>query len=248
VLAFGSARNFRTPFPAIFKTGTANQFQNIVALGATPRYTAGVWMGNFTGETIMGRTGSSVPAAIVRDTLVYLHGNRAFNAAGSRAGAGLSFPEPVNWQLSRVCSLSGMTPTAACPSVINEYIKTETWHEPCTWHYINNNRSEVIYPAEYQAWFNATLRQGMLDHSSRPLEISSPREGFVYLSSPGIGRDEIPVEVTGGSNDLLRVTFNNRTFTVSRPFVFYLERIPGQHTLRLQNSDEELEIRFRVEG
>ncbi|MDR3139688.1 MAG: transglycosylase domain-containing protein, partial [Treponema sp.] len=51
VLAFGSGRNFSTPFPAIFKTGTANQYQNILALGATPRYTAAVWMGNFTGET-----------------------------------------------------------------------------------------------------------------------------------------------------------------------------------------------------
>ena len=70
----------------------------------------------------------------------------------------------------------------------------------------------------------------------------------MYLSSPGIGKDEIPVEVTGGGADELRVTFNASTFTVTRPFVFYLERMPGLHTLRVQNGDEAEEITFRVEG
>jgi membrane carboxypeptidase/penicillin-binding protein PbpC len=53
----------------MFKTGTANQFQDIWALGATPDYAAGVWMGNFSGETVIGRTGSSIPASIVREVL-----------------------------------------------------------------------------------------------------------------------------------------------------------------------------------
>ena len=245
VLAFGSARNFRTSFPAIFKTGTANQFQSIVALGATPGFTAGVWMGNFTGETVIGRTGSSIPAAIVRDTLTRLAGSGTASANLRAVNPG--FPEPENWQLSRVCSLSGMTPIDACPSVISEYIKLNEVHSPCTWHFINNGRSEVLYPAEYQAWFNSTARQGTLDYSSRPLEIISPRNGFVYLSSPGIGRDAIPVEVIGGNASILHVTFNNRRFTVSRPFEFYLERSPGLHTLRVQNNGEEEEIIFRVE-
>jgi penicillin-binding protein 1C len=251
VLAFGSARNFRTSFPAIFKTGTANQYQSIVALGSSSGYTAGVWMGNFTGETVMGKTGSSIPAAIVRDTLVYLHGSSGGAGYGfastALTGGSPGFPLPENWRLSRVCALSGMAPNGACPSVISEFIRLDEEHAPCTWHRTTGGRSETVYPAEYQAWFNSAARQGTLDYSSRPLEIVSPREGFVYLSSPGIGKDEIPVEVTGGGTDELRVTFNNRTFTVSRPFVFYLERVPGTHTLYVQNGDEESEITFRVE-
>ena len=39
---FGYATVFQTPFPSIFKTGTANQYQNITALAATPLYTVGV--------------------------------------------------------------------------------------------------------------------------------------------------------------------------------------------------------------
>jgi penicillin-binding protein 1C len=239
-LAFGAGSNFKTPFPAIFKTGTANQYQSIVALGATPRYSAGVWMGNFTGETVIGRTGSSIPAAIVRDTLIVLQGP---SAAANSPG----FKEPENWRLQRVCSLSGMTPADACLSVISEYIRQGEESEPCDWHHRVNGRSEVIYPAEYQAWFTAAERQGSLDYGSRQMELLSPRDGFVYLSSPGIGRDEIPVEVIGGSEDVLRVTFDGRTFNVNRPFVFYLERTTGLHTLRIQNGIEEETVTFTVE-
>jgi penicillin-binding protein 1C len=111
----------------------------------------------------------------------------------------------------------------------------------------------VIYPAEYQAWFTSAARQGSLDYGSRPLEILNPRDGFEYLNSPGIGRDEIPVEVIGGSEDQLRVTvkgssFNERTFTVSRPFVFYLDRAPGSHTLHIQCGDEEETVSFTVDA
>ena len=243
-LTFGSSRNFRTQFPAIFKTGTANQYQSIVALGATPKYTVGVWMGNFTGETVIGKTGSSIPAVITRDTLSFLQNADADYFRGSRV---LNFPAPENWQMRRICALSGMAPQDACFSVIYEYVRYDEEQKPCTWHQMINGRSEVIYPAEYQAWFNSTVRQGLIDYASRPLEIINPREGFVYLTSPGIGRDEIPVEVIGGAGDELHVTFDNRTFIVKRPFVFFLERMPGFHTLRVANGDEEESITFTVE-
>ena len=42
-LGFGDARVFAPYYPAIFKTGTSNQFQNIVALGATSNFTVGVF-------------------------------------------------------------------------------------------------------------------------------------------------------------------------------------------------------------
>ena len=258
VLAFGSGRNFRTSFPAAFKTGTANQFQSIVALGASPNYTVGVWMGNFTGETVIGRTGSSIPAAIVRDTLTFLHGSSF--ASGSRTDT--EFRSPEGWRPEAICAISGMMPGEACLSVISEYIQVKNishennsrehkqgndWSTVCTWHRLVNGRSEVTYPAEYQNWFNTAARLGSLDYSSRPLEILNPRDGFIYLSSPGIGRSEIPVEVIGGSEDTLQIVHNNRFFNVERPFVFFLDRMPGFNTLSVQNGNEEETITFMVE-
>jgi penicillin-binding protein 1C len=229
-LAFGSARNFRAPFPAIFKTGTANQYQSIAALGATPRFSAAVWMGNFTGETVIGKTGSSLPAAIVRDTLVFLQGS-----------GGPDFPVPEHFSLRRICALSGMAPTPSCPSVVEEYA-AEDGH-PCDWH----RGSAVAYPAEYQAWFAASSRQGEVSHHSRPLEILQPREGFVFFRSPGIGADEIPVEAIGGAEDELEAVYDGETFKVPRPFVFYLPASPGPHTLRTRNGGETREVHFSLE-
>ena len=229
-LAFGSSRNFRSPFPAIFKTGTANQYQSIVALGATPRFSAAVWMGNFTGETVIGKTGSSLPAAIVRDALGFLQGS-----------GGPDFPEPEHFSLRRVCALSGMAATGLCPSAVDEYASEDG--PPCDWH----RGSGVAYPAEYQAWFAAASRQGEVDYHSRPLEILQPREGFVFFKSPGIGRDEIPVEAIGGAEDELEVRYDGGAFKVGRPFVFYLPAQPGPHDLWVRNGGEEAEVRFSVE-
>jgi penicillin-binding protein 1C len=239
VLAFGRSRNFQTSFPAIFKTGTANQYQSIVALGATRKYSVGVWMGNFSGETVVGRTGSSIPAAIVRDALAFLEKQ---NTAIDR-----DFPPPVNWKLKQVCAVSGMPPSAACLSVVNEYALNGDDDGSCTWHQIVNNRSETIFPAEYQAWFASAQRQGSVDNASTPLEITSPRNGFVYLSGPGLGTDDIPVEVIGGSENVLRVTHNGKVFYAQRPFVFFLPRESGINTMLVQNADEEEQVFFTVE-
>jgi len=247
VLAFGSGRNFRTSFPAIFKTGTANQYQSIAALGATTHYTVGVWMGNFTGETIHDKTGSSLPAMIARDTLNALHNVNADYSQGSLMNIPLDFPVPENFYTRRICAVSGMNPVEACLSVINEYISPDENRADCTWHVTVNGRSETIYPAEYQTWFNSYVRQGSLDYASRPLEIINPRGGFVYLSSQGIGVDEIPVEVIGGENNELHVTHNGNMFSVSRPFVFFLPRIQGLNTLKVQNGGETEEISFSIE-
>jgi penicillin-binding protein 1C len=234
VLAFGAGRNFITPFPVMFKTGTANQYQNITALGATPRYSAAVWMGNFTGETVIGRTGSSIPAAIVRDALLFLQGS-----------SGPAFPEPENFVLEPVCTLSGMKPSADCPSVIGEYVPGDSEPEPCTWH----RASTVVYPAEYQRWFFSLPRQGELDYAAAPLEIITPRDQFVFLSGPGLasGNDSIPVEVTGGSGGELLAEYDGAAFTVVRPFVFYLPHDSGDHVLTVRNGGETATVRFTVE-
>ena len=238
-LAFGRGGNFQTVYPAIFKTGTANQYQSIAALGATKKYTVGVWMGNFTGETVVGRTGSSIPAAIVRDTLDFLE--------RQRGAVQRDFPQPDNWELKRVCAVSGMTPTDACLSVISEYVHIDDNPEYCTWHQIINGRSETIFPAEYEAWFNYSYRQGYIDYSSRPLEIITPRGGFVYLAGSGIGINEIPAEVIGGSGNELHITHNDVHFSISRPFVFYLPYVTGINTLLVKCGEEEEEIVFTVE-
>jgi penicillin-binding protein 1C len=230
-LTFGSARSFAAEFPVMFKTGTANQFQNIVALGATPRWTVAVWMGNFTGETVIGRTGSSLPAACARDTLVFLQG-----------GAAPAFQPPEHWTEQAVCALSGMAPGPWCPNTAAEYVLAGSGQrEVCTWH--RQGALSVVYPAEYQSWFFTQERRGSLAYSDSPLEITSPRDGFVFLGASG----EIPVEGTGGAEDTHRVEYDGDSFILEgRPFLFYLPQKPGEHVLTVHSGDETAAARFRV--
>ena len=245
-LAFGQAANFTTPFPSMWKTGTANQYQSITALGATPYFTAGVWMGNFSGETVRGKTGSSTPAAVARELLIFLQGRTAE-----------PFRTPERWERRPVCALSGMRPSAFCVSVTREWTLKATLEaspktaagagavqpaEPvCSWHQADGN---VSYPAEYQAWFLQTGRNGVLDYSAGPLTLLSPRDGAVYYME-----QNVPVEVSGGTSDTLTVDYDGVISIITeRPFIFFLDAEPGEHRLTVRCGDEEQETRFRVSG
>jgi penicillin-binding protein 1C len=83
---FGVSSRLSTPFAAMFKTGTANQFSDIWAVGAIPELTAGVWMGNHQGRTVAGQTGSSLPASILVDFFL------RYAVAGERFDAKLHSP------------------------------------------------------------------------------------------------------------------------------------------------------------
>ncbi|GHV20301.1 penicillin-binding protein 1C [Spirochaetia bacterium] len=239
VIAFRSSSTFNTGFPVIFKTGTANQYQSIAALGASPEYSVGVWMGNFNGETVIGKTGSSVPALIARDTLKYLH-------KGKDAHSGTqNFSEPESYTRAKVCALSGMRPAENCPSVLYEYIPAdEKGIQYCTWH----KNSVINYPAEYQGWFIASKREGTIDNSNTPLSVITPRDGFIFFANPQtLGDDTIPVEVIGGSEDQLNVFYDDKQFTYYRPFKFFLPLEKGVHSLTVTNNDEGETLSFTVE-
>jgi penicillin-binding protein 1C len=241
LLAFGRAINFETPFPAMFKTGTANQFQSIVALGATTRFTAAVWMGNFTGETVIGRTGSSIPASAVRALLMRLHspGRQAGGGSAASGPPAGNFSEPSGWEKLTVCALSGMQPSGECPSVIEEYFPVGESPRPCSWH-----NGGLTYPPEYQSWFLSQHREGEIDYGSAALEIITPKDNYVFLPSRSGENSSIPVEVIGGADNELLVEHNGKRFTVQRPFVFFLPYTPGHNTLTVINGDERDTVQF----
>ena len=116
---FGFSSTLKAPFPSMFKTGTANQFQSLIALASSSGFTVGVWMGNFAGDTVIGKTGSSVPAAIARALLVRLHSQPLADGTLTPAHA---FAEPEHWRRESVCVLSGMPAGSACPNTVEEYL------------------------------------------------------------------------------------------------------------------------------
>jgi penicillin-binding protein 1C len=117
---FGTHTYFKTPFPAMFKSGTSSEFTNLWCLGATPQYTVGVWAGNFDGRTVINKTGSIVPTQIVTDVLTELADKHPV-APGAR-----EFARPANAVAARVCTISGEKATAACTSTRVEYFRNQS--------------------------------------------------------------------------------------------------------------------------
>ncbi|MBQ6781830.1 MAG: penicillin-binding protein 1C [Treponema sp.] len=238
-MGFGFAPVFRTPFPSMFKTGTANQFQNITAFGATPQYTVGVWMGNFSGETVVGKTGSSVPAKIARELLVYLQGKN-----------GSPFAKPAQFKKERICALSGLRATEHCPDTVSEYVAAGVPLEDCTWHRNNvGAQGTTSYPAEYAAWFRIKNRSGAVDEKGSPLRITSPRSGslFYYDASVPASQQKLAVEATGGSDEKADFLLDGKMIAqVTRPFVAYVPIIQGNHTVTVRCGNAQTEIAFSV--
>jgi penicillin-binding protein 1C len=186
-VGFGPAPALATEFESMFKTGTANQFQHIWALGATKRFTVGVWMGNFSGETVVGRTGSSIPARIAADLLGALEESADRPAGQANLLPGLA-------EQIRICALSGMAATAACPGATPEWIPRDRVPGPCTWH----GAGPVRYPPEYQAWLSGQSRPGIAEQRG-PGFIRIPVPGSVYYLDPSLPEEAQALRVeTGG--------------------------------------------------
>lgn len=239
-LGFGYASVFETPFSAIFKTGTANQYQNITALASTPLYTVGVWMGNFTGETIIGKTGSSLPASIAKEVLCFLQGMED-----------IPFSKPEQYQLERICSLSGMKAGPDCPNTRLEYLPSGSSSATCSWH----TSEGVFYPEEYQAWLSIKNRTGTVTYTGNPLTIETPRDGSVFFhDDSALGRNQgISVSVTGGTNSTLSYVLKESSSdkvissgTISRPFNFMLPVEKGKYMLSVRTDTEDESIQFTV--
>jgi penicillin-binding protein 1C len=186
---FGPAPALATEFTSLFKTGTANQFQHIWALGATGRFTVGVWMGNFSGQTVVGRTGSSIPARLAADLLAALE-DSAPEAAAKSAAQGAA-RGALDWDPGRslsglaeeirICALSGMAATTACPGTVTEWVPRDRLPRPCSWH----GAGPARYPPEYQAWIAEHFRSGSIGREGAG-GIRIPVPGSVYYLDPAL--------------------------------------------------------------
>jgi penicillin-binding protein 1C len=187
-IGFGPAPSLRTDFPSMFKTGTANQYQHIWALGASRRYTVGVWMGNLSGETVVGKTGSSIPARITSVLLRTLEqldpqpNQEQMNPVGSGGPAPVPDTGTEAAQEVEICSLSGMAAGPNCPGTLREWLLPSHIPEPCAWHSAPN--APPLYPPEYRSWLASRFGQGNIARADTTTQNSAPQE-LIRIPQPG---------------------------------------------------------------
>ena len=234
-MAFGRVQTFETAYPAIFKTGTSNQYQSIVAVGSTKEYTVGVWMGNFSGSTVIGKTGSSLPALAAREILDFLE-----EGANQK---NLEFPLPEGFSMRSICPVSGKKPGPFCRTSVLELIPDGESLEECAWH----REGGLFLPDEYQRWISGGWAS--IDWGGGALEIVSPKDGgvFYFDQSKSLIPQFVRLEASGGFSDEAELILDGETFSViSRPFVAEIPARRGEHTLSVDCAGERKSVSFSV--
>ena len=239
-VGFGPAPTLATPFESMFKTGTANQFQHIWALGATKRFTVGVWMGNFSGETVIGSTGSSIPARITSKLLGALENSanpqlstsRQSIPQGNLTTANLSGPMPSGVTEVQICALSGLAAGPYCTGQTREWLRNERLPPPCSWHTV----SGLYYPDEYQAWLTERFRAGSVRQEGAG-RIRTPVPGSVYYLDPSLPPDAqaLRVETSGFSPEALVFADGMLMGNLNPAGVFALQLLRGSHVITVED-------------
>ena len=235
-LGFGHAKVFDTPYPCIFKTGTSNQFQNIVAFGSTSECTAGVWMGNFEGETVIRKTGSSIPAEIARAVLDVL--TKTYGAK--------NFPEPEFYEKRKVCVLSGLAAGDLCPSSVQEFVRKNARQEKCGWHQKSGGGINVVYPPEYAHWASGKNMRGT-SAAGGALKIVYPKNNavFIYDASLNAASQMLPVHVIGGS-DSAELLVDGKSVGMSSTLRWHIPLTRGHHELTVRADGKEARSAYTV--
>jgi len=114
-----------------WKTGTSFGFRDGWAVGTTPRYVIGVWVGNASGEGRPGLTGITAAAPILFDLVALM-------------GSGAWFKTPLeDLTTIKVCSKSGFRAGPDCPETTEVQVCLNGLRsEACPWHQVVHLNSE----------------------------------------------------------------------------------------------------------
>ncbi|MFN3232356.1 MAG: penicillin-binding protein 1C [Alphaproteobacteria bacterium] len=73
VTTFGLSNNLNTRFWSAVKTGTSKDMRDNWSIGFSPRFTVGVWVGNFEGDSMRNVSGVSGAAPVWQEIMTLLH-------------------------------------------------------------------------------------------------------------------------------------------------------------------------------
>ncbi len=209
--SFGAESELRFDYPVACKTGTSSDFRDNWAIGFTPEYTVGVWVGNYENrpmQQVSGVAGAApvlhavfeelrirqglswyVPPPEIRMAVVHpLTGKRLRHSPG----------EPLNYRDG-----PQHPEVQGCPGILERFLPSSLPQEVSDADYGANGK--VFLPVEYADW--ATSRHNTLadrvsvrlapTNDSR-LEITYPTSGTAYVLDPDLPRAAqwIPLRAT----------------------------------------------------
>ncbi len=228
-LAFGANSNLRFDFPVACKTGTSSDFRDNWALGYTPEFTVGVWVGNFDGSPMEQVSGITGAAPILHDLFVHLH---------ERFGTTWYAP-PASLVVKAIHPVTGKLLAHAQPdSVMEKFIPTSLAAAESRDDYDRFGR--VRLPAEYRGWLasgdNWLADRAVVDEAraGANTRIVSPLPGTIYYIDPDLppSSRRIRLKAEGAPDFLWRSDSLECRKEQSETFAIMSE---GKHRLTLHN-------------
>lgn len=240
--AFGVDSILNLPFPAAVKTGTSSNFRDTWTVGFTTDYTVATWVGNFNGEPMQQVSGVMGAAHLWHRIMLRLH----------EQNLPQPLPVPEGMVLRPICAISGLKPTPACPSVVQEYFYREDLREYetniDTFYQLIPSESpqyRLNLPPEYNQWL---ARQQQSNSLPLTLRILSPRDGDYFLLTEGKNSQEqrLMFQVSEVSNQPVEWRLNGETLAVNTSSFFWQLR-PGKWTLEVRVGKMKDQVQFQVE-
>ncbi|OGR40773.1 MAG: penicillin-binding protein 1C [Elusimicrobia bacterium GWA2_61_42] len=140
--AFGVNSAFSLPFELAGKTGTTKDYRDNWAVGYTPEWTVGVWVGNFDGAPMRKVSGITGAAPILKDVALLL--NKLYPST--------RFKRPLGIKTVGVCPVSGSLPSSFCPASMEEIFTASNLPSlHCREHLAPSAPAQAVQPADQPA-------------------------------------------------------------------------------------------------
>jgi penicillin-binding protein 1C len=188
-LTFGTNSWLRFDFPVAVKTGTSASFRDNWAIGYTPEFTAGVWVGNFDGRPMHQVSGVSGAAPILNEVFAQLH--EKFGSSWYAKPAGI-IDQPVH-------PITGRLVRAGMPGAVSEKFAAGALPEaesPDDY----DAEGRIKLGAEYRQWLASGAPDSLGEFAGAVpanghLSVVSPLPGSVYYLDPDLPQsDELPLK------------------------------------------------------
>jgi len=230
----GVDRTLFTPRrPVAWKTGTSFGKRDAWAVGATPDWVVGVWVGNFSGQGNSSLGGARAAAPILFAALDLLPGHRE----------GGWYHAPADVRAIRLCNDSGFRAGEDCPAT---HLAQRPWRSPpvvvCPYH-----RSFWIDP---ETGFEVCSRCWMTGDHQRVTRLILPADAAQLMRRAGHRIDSSPVHnpdcPVSSPHRPLRVVYPAAGATLLVPRD--LDDRPERITLRASHTSADAELHWYVDG
>ncbi len=235
-MAFGLYSYLAFDFPVACKTGTSSGYRDNWALGYTPEFSVGVWVGNMDGSPMRGITGVTGAAPALHEIFKHLHETRGTTW----------FQPPAGISTHRVHPLTGRLATdGQAGSVIEKCLWPPDAARPEDF----DPAGRVLLPSEYSEWL-ASSQNALGDwvaaagHDGE-LRVLHPPPGTIYYLDPDLPAISQRLRLRAVAKS--SVSWSCQTLPIDaadkNPSIPLL---PGRHVLTAATADQHAETWIEV--